>query len=491
MTTYYDYTHAAIMDTLTYDPNLVQSDAFNAVNHAFTDAAGEMSSANVSDGIAEAYRHGGGLESDTLMFKSVYDPTSQAADVFDIGNVAGGVLSESFGGLGADMSTSTGLLYIDAGSTSADTIGIGTESDEIPKNENLTAVYAPADMALWRDGRVPLDNDAYLSATNYAGDDTIPLFKVDTNDHFEIEADMYLDQIYIGAPEESGDFDINILDIAGDSQSLADNRLRYNFAANEVPLLSIALSADGSGGFTDESIDISGNFGVESTDFSGWSTDYGVLKIGQNLSLISNKDETGEAWLANNAYLNGTSWYYDHDGGAGLITLDQDAITLNTADDGTTGGEISWNDGNIFDGEKYGLYSYFASAASTTTAIANTWYQVAGTYTDSYISNFVYDTDHYEYTGDDSKLFMIRWVAAMNADSAGVIIETGIKLNTTVITQSTQRRRIPTANQYYPAIGQLAYELPSGTDIQFVVRSGTAGSVLTFLNLQFSIEPFP
>ncbi len=490
MTIYYDYTHAAVMDVLTYDPNLVQSDAFNAANHAFTDVHGEMTSANVQDGIVEAYEHGGGLDSATLMFKDTYDPTSQAADVFDAGNMNSGVLSEDHGGLGADVSAETGLLYIDSGSTSASTIGVGTDSDEIPKNEDLTSVYAPADMALWKDGRVPLDNDAYLSATNYAGDDTIPLFKVDTNDQFELEADLYLDQLYFKAPEESGSFDSNMLDIAGDSRSLADDKLRYNFAANETPLLTIALTADGAGGFTDESVDIAGNFGVDATDFSGFDTELSVQRIGYNLSLVTDRNETGAAWLANNAIFDGSDWKYEKAGAAGLITLDMGEITLNAADDGTAGGVISWNDGNIFDGDEYGMFSYFGSSATTTTVLSNTWYKVNGTYTNSHIYNFVWDTDHFEYTGDSSRTFMIRWVAAIAADTTG-IIETGIKLNTTVITSSIQRRRMPTSNHYYPAIGQFVYTLPQGTDIQFNVRSSSAGAIVTFLNVQFSIEPFP
>jgi hypothetical protein len=278
-----------------YDPNYQNTDAFNASNHLFSDTTGAMDSTTVADALLEAYNHGGDIDSDTVMLKSVYDPQSLSADIFDAENIlfsdttgemdsttvadalleaflntgtaggsfsgdasdiTSGYLSQSVGGLGTDVSDMTGLLYINVSDTAASVIAVGTESSSVPLNSDLTAVYAGMDTALLRDGSNTLQSDTFLQADSALGGAAVDMMKVNDQDAVEFGTDISFDQTVIQGDSGTGSHTVDIMDYDAGTSHASGQVLQYRFCMGGSPVLSIRCEADGAGGINESSLGV-------------------------------------------------------------------------------------------------------------------------------------------------------------------------------------------------------------------------------------------
>ena len=78
---------------------------------------------------------------------------------------------------------------------------------------------------------------------------------------------------------------------------------------------------------------------------------------------------------------------------------------------------------------KRGVFAYLGTPTNTTCTLADTWYAIAGAFTNSPMDEFIFDTDHLEYTGTNPRYFEIDWHATCSGDSNGVTIHYGIYVN--------------------------------------------------------------
>jgi len=138
---------------------------------------------------------------------------------------------------------------------------------------------------------------------------------------------------------------------------------------------------------------------------------------------------------------------------------------------------------------KASAYAYLNSSSSVTCTVSGTYYPIAGTFTNDFV-NFIFDTDHIEYTGTLTQKFEIDWHASLSAESNGTTVHVTVAKNGT--NQTAQRMGVycKTAGETFTVSGTIVLELEEDDEIQLVVSSDDAGGDITFAHFTTTIARF-
>ena len=138
-------------------------------------------------------------------------------------------------------------------------------------------------------------------------------------------------------------------------------------------------------------------------------------------------------------------------------------------------------------GTARGVFAFLAAQANTTCTNADTYYPIAGTFTNNPLDNFSLGATAIEYDGVPTRWFLIGWHASLSADAGGTTVHAGIKHNTNVVAASEMGQYIKTQNEVFTFSGSAAVQLSTGDTIQLVAKADGAGDVLTFKHFTTSI----
>jgi len=156
--------------------------------------------------------------------------------------------------------------------------------------------------------------------------------------------------------------------------------------------------------------------------------------------------------------------------------------SLHVAGDITADGYIS--------SKKSGVFAFLTAQTNTTCTLADTWYSIAGSFTNLPIEDFVFDTDHIKYIGKKTQFFEIDWQTSMSGDANGITPHVAISINGTPITGSIMGQFLKTSGEAYAMAGTCIVELSTDDEVQIVVKADGVGDVISFYHFTTSISEF-
>lgn len=173
-------------------------------------------------------------------------------------------------------------------------------------------------------------------------------------------------------------------------------------------------------------------------------------------------------------------------GGVNLWT--RNALTA-TVSPSATDDNIDAGDGYIT-GKKSGVFAYLPFEADTTCTLADTWYPIAGTFTNNPMEDFSLGSSYIVYDGTKTQYFEIDAHATVSSNTNGTKAHFGIKINGVLLSGSVMGLYAKTSDEPYPVSGTSVVELSTSDTVQFVVKSSASGSVITFIHLTATIAEF-
>jgi len=141
-------------------------------------------------------------------------------------------------------------------------------------------------------------------------------------------------------------------------------------------------------------------------------------------------------------------------------------------------------------GVEEGVFAYMTAESDTTCTAAETWYAIAGAFTNSPMSGFIFDTDHIEYSGLEPVYFKIDWFSTVSSGTNGSVGHFGVYLNGVLVDSSVMGVYMKTADEPFSAAGTCVIELDTDDEIQLRVKSDGAGDVFTIYHFTTTINRF-
>lgn len=170
---------------------------------------------------------------------------------------------------------------------------------------------------------------------------------------------------------------------------------------------------------------------------------------------------------------------------AAIETIDHGNITVGPDGDISSGGYIT--------AKKSGVFAYIPasqSATETTITTAGTYYPVANIFTNQVMENFIFDTDHIEYSGAKTQYFEIDWHASVSADVNGTTIHVAMKKNSTVLSDQAMGHYCKYLDEVSSFSGTVVVELATDDEISIVCTSDGNGDKLNFIHFTTTITEF-
>ncbi len=138
---------------------------------------------------------------------------------------------------------------------------------------------------------------------------------------------------------------------------------------------------------------------------------------------------------------------------------------------------------------KAGVYAYLSAPANTTTTAAATWYPIAGTFVNDF-ENFIFDTDHIEYSGTVDQEFEIDWHVSLKTDTIGTTCHVTANLNGSPVAGGIMGTTMKETGEEYAFSGTMMVTLSTNDEIQLVLSSDKVGAVITVEHLTTTINKF-
>lgn len=134
-----------------------------------------------------------------------------------------------------------------------------------------------------------------------------------------------------------------------------------------------------------------------------------------------------------------------------------------------------------------GVFAFLSAQANTTCTNAGDWYPINGTFTNAPMKDFVFDTDHIEYSGIATTWFLIQYHATFQSDRSLTTAHLAVEKNGSAVDASIMGQYLKTKDEPFMASGMAAVQLSTNDEIQLLVKSDGAGDVLTFIHYTTAI----
>lgn len=149
---------------------------------------------------------------------------------------------------------------------------------------------------------------------------------------------------------------------------------------------------------------------------------------------------------------------------------------------------VALNDLNI-SLEKSNAFGYLPTAAITTTTLADTYYPIAGTFTNPVLDNFVLDGDKIVYKGTETREFKVILSVSVSSDTGTCTTTIGVSKDGSVPSGLSAVRLLKLTTDIGSWICQGELTLETDDEVQLVVKSDKVGAELTFHTTQTNIFP--
>ncbi len=137
-----------------------------------------------------------------------------------------------------------------------------------------------------------------------------------------------------------------------------------------------------------------------------------------------------------------------------------------------------------------GVFGFLSSPSNTTCTDADTWYPITGAFSNKFIGDFSFDTDHILYSGSLDREFEIDGHVATKGDGNNITVHFGVFLNGSIEAGSVIGTFMKVAGEAFNTSGTSVVSLETGDEIQLVVMSDVAGAEITMEHLTVTIRPF-
>ena len=158
---------------------------------------------------------------------------------------------------------------------------------------------------------------------------------------------------------------------------------------------------------------------------------------------------------------------------------------------GTLGGNLAVE--GFVTGKKVGVFASLSAPTDTTITVADTYYPIAGTFSNDPLEGFVGATAYppgIKYNESMTQYFEIDWHATVIPDSNTTTVHFAIKKNGVLVTSSIMGSLLKNNGQPYNLSGTCVIEMSTGDEIQLVVTADGNGDVLTIQHYTTSITEF-
>ena len=122
--------------------------------------------------------------------------------------------------------------------------------------------------------------------------------------------------------------------------------------------------------------------------------------------------------------------------------------------------------------------------------LANTWYPVAGAFTNSPLEGFTFDTDRITYRGTKTKTFIVTGAIATSGSNPNLTISYAISVNGTVFTRGITSAFCASAGNPYNLAGITVVELSENDYVQIVTQCDVGNRTVTTGQLMVQISEF-
>jgi len=121
--------------------------------------------------------------------------------------------------------------------------------------------------------------------------------------------------------------------------------------------------------------------------------------------------------------------------------------------------------------EQVGVYGYVSTPVATDITTADTYYRLAGTFTNPVLEGFSIVDDKITYQGTNPIYVEIQGGGSFTSDTNNVTIDVSIKINDTVDTNSTISNKLGLSGSYGVIAGTSVLEIENGDSVEIVVKS--------------------
>lgn len=181
---------------------------------------------------------------------------------------------------------------------------------------------------------------------------------------------------------------------------------------------------------------------------------------------------------------------YDQDNEDGFLRREGEEIIFSNK---ITSFEVAedLNAGGYLTGKKAGVFANLGTPTNTTITVADTYYPIAGTFTNDPIEDFTaVATPAIRYDGEKVQHFEIDWHAAIKGDSNGITVHVGIKKNGTLVDSSVMGTLLKFLGEEQALSGTAVVELEKDDEIQLVTTADGNGDIVTFEHFTTTISEF-
>lgn len=178
-------------------------------------------------------------------------------------------------------------------------------------------------------------------------------------------------------------------------------------------------------------------------------------------------------------------WDANNSGVSAGIRHHSDTGDIQIGDGTTTWGNVS----KINVTRAAAAYAYLSAQAATTVTTSGAYVPIAGTFTND-LTNFIFDTDHIEYSGAVTQKFEIKWNASFSCETASRTVKITVKVNSTEYDDQAMQIFGKNAGQIYSVSGILVVSLETDDEIQLIATADADDETLTFESFTTSINRF-
>ena len=137
-----------------------------------------------------------------------------------------------------------------------------------------------------------------------------------------------------------------------------------------------------------------------------------------------------------------------------------------------------------------GAYAYISESAATTTIVADTYYRLAGTFTNEVLSEFNITSDKLTYIGNDTQLFEISITASIQSNTVNTIVTMGIYKNGTLEANSEMTTKVAQTADRKLLVVIDVISLSLNDNIEIRIKSDQAEAQVTAIKCTTTAQKF-
>ena len=140
--------------------------------------------------------------------------------------------------------------------------------------------------------------------------------------------------------------------------------------------------------------------------------------------------------------------------------------------------------------EKIGVFGYISTPLPTTISASDTYYTLAGTFTNTILSNFTVSETGIKYTGTEDIVVETEWSGSFTSDTNNTTFSIALMKNGVLESCSTQTLKLDNAGTYGTLSGICVGTISTNDEILIKVKADKVGCEITANTFNSSLQKF-